>query len=320
MYGIDNYNKVRDIIDARRTEARALADRRSRELAERSSEIAEIDRELSETGPLIFKTACAGGDIAPIKKRNQELVEMRKSAMIKLGFPADYTDVKYTCPLCSDSGYVGVKMCKCFKELLVTENIKSSGIGNIIDEQTFENFDLSVFNYDKSASEIMKNTFERARSFATRFGEGSEKTNLLFIGKTGKGKTHLSSAVARVVISKGYSVLYNSVQNIISDFECDKFKSGYNSGEPVSDKYFECDLLIVDDLGTEFSTQFSISCIYNLLNTRKNRGLSTIISTNLDFKELQAVYDDRIVSRIFGGDYTVLQFEGRDFRLYGKRN
>ena len=110
-------------------------------------------------------------------------------------------------------------------------------------------------------------------------------------------------------------MLYDSVQNIVNDFETDKFRSGYNRGEQISDKYLECDLLIIDDLGAEFVTQFSISALYNLINTRQNKGLSTIISTNLSASELAGKYEGRIYSRIIGSDYTVLRFEGEDRRI-----
>ena len=114
-------------------------------------------------------------------------------------------------------------------------------------------------------------------------------------------------------------MLYESAQNIIDSFENDKFRSGYGQYEPTSTKYLECDLLILDDLGTEFSTQFAVSVIYNLITTRKNKGLSTIISTNLSAEELTKRYDDRIYSRIVGSDYTTLYFSGSDYRLFGAK-
>jgi DNA replication protein DnaC len=143
-----------------------------------------------------------------------------------------------------------------------------------------------------------------------------KKGNLLLIGTTGTGKTHISTAIAKSVIEQGYSVLYDSAQNIISAYEDDRFRSGYGQGEHKSDKYTECDLLIIDDLGTEYSTPFSISSMYNLINTRQNRGLSTIISTNLPFDALAKKYEDRIFSRIIGRDSKILNFTGKDRRIH----
>ena len=139
---------------------------------------------------------------------------------------------------------------------------------------------------------------------------------MLLIGGTGLGKTHLCTSVAKTVIEKGYDVIYDSVQNIISDFESDKFRSGWVEREPKSEKYLECDLLIIDDLGTEFQTSFTVPCLYNLLNTRQNSGKATIISSNYSPDELRSKYDDRIYSRLIGRGSDVLIFEGKDRRIF----
>jgi DNA replication protein DnaC len=315
MYGNENYDKVRDMIDARRTEARRLSEVRSLEVGMKSREIREIDEELRATGPKIFKAACSGEDIAPLKERNLELVARRRALIVKLGYPEDYTDVHYTCSACSDTGFVGTKMCSCLKQLLITKNIKSSGMGKLIDKQSFENFSLEVYKNNPDNLARMQRNLKIAKAFADNFA--SHHDNLLLIGTTGTGKTHISTAIAKVVISQGFDVLYDSVQNIVNDFEKDKFKSGYSPSESASEKYLECDLLIIDDLGAEFITQFSISALYNLINTRQNKGLSTIISTNLSAGELAGKYEGRIYSRIIGADYTVLRFEGDDHRIMG---
>ena len=317
MYGYENYDKVRNMIDERRDEARRSSEAKSLEVRMKSPEIREIDEELRSTGPQIFRAACRGEDITPIKERNQQLVARRRALIEALGYPSDYTDVKYFCKKCSDTGFTpDTRMCSCFKQLLVTENIKSSGIGKLIEEQSFENFDLGVYSYDEDVYRQMQAVTEAAKEYAYSFGKASGmKKNLLFIGKTGSGKTHISTSIAKVVIEKGYDVLYDSVQNIISAFEKDKFRSGYGAYEPIADKYLECDLLILDDLGTEFSNQFTVSCLYNLFNTRRNRGLATIISTNLSADELVSKYDDRIYSRIVGSDYEICFFNGNDHRL-----
>ena len=315
MYGYENYKKIKDMIEERRTSAVRLAEARNAELRITSEVIREIDRELVGTGLLIFKTACAGGDIAPIKKRNLELMEKRKAELVRLGYPEDYTEVSYTCKACSDTGFImdGTRMCSCFREALLKENIKSSGMGRLIERQSFDNFRLDYYKNDEELLHRMERNVEMAKDFADNFGEHED--NLLLIGKTGTGKTHLSTAIAKSVIESGYEVLYDSTQNVIAAFEADKFRSGYGSYEPQGTKYLECDLLILDDLGTEMVTQFTVSCLYNLLNTRMNKGLKTIISTNLAPDELQAKYDDRIYSRIVGSGSRILLFGGEDRRL-----
>lgn len=314
MYSYESYDEVKAEIEARRQKARATADERNLELRAKSHEIDEIDRELAGVGLLIFKTACAGEDIAPIRKRNQELNERRKAIIKSLGYPEDYTDVHYYCTKCSDTGFInGVKTCSCMKELLVIKSIASSGMGNLIKTQNFDNFSLEVYRSEPEVYERMKYNLDAAKSFVKGFGNGSG--TLLLVGGTGTGKTHLSSAIAKEIISKGFGVVYDSSQNIIADFEADKFRSGYGPYEPKATKYLECDLLIIDDLGTEFVNQFTVSCLYNILNTRQNRGLSTILSTNLGAEELATKYEGRIYSRIIGKDSQILFFGGKDQRL-----
>lgn len=313
MYTRENYALAKQEIEKRRLDAIETAEARNKELAIESAEIRKIDKELSGTGLLLFKTACSGGDIEPIRKRNEELVKKRRSLLVKLGYPEDYTDVHYTCKVCSDTGFVDTKMCSCLKQLLIMKNIKSSGMGNLIDKQSFDNFDLEWYKGNSEHYDRMARNLKIARAFATGFA--SHHDNLLMIGTTGTGKTHISTAIAKEVISQGFDVLYDSVHNIVSDFETDKFRSGYGQTEPLSEKYLECDLLIIDDLGTEFVTPFSVATLYNLINTRQNKGLSTIISTNLSAGELAGKYDGRIYSRIVGAGYTVLRFEGNDHRI-----
>lgn len=313
MYTRENYAASKAEIEKRRLDAIATAEERNTLLRLESDEIREIDRELSGTGLLLFKTACMGGDIEPIRKRNTELNNLRRKTLVKLGYPEDYTEPQYVCKVCSDTGFVGTKMCSCLKQLLITKNIQSSGMGNLIDKQSFENFSLDVFSDSPEIRARMERNIKIAKAFAKNFA--SHHDNLLLIGTTGTGKTHVSTAIAKTVIGQGFDVLYDSAQNIIDDFETDKFRNGYNRTESVSDKYLECELLIIDDLGAEFVTQFSVSALYNLINTRQNKGLSTIISTNLSAGELAGKYEGRIYSRIIGADYTVLRFEGSDRRI-----
>ncbi len=315
MYARENFKKVKEIIEERRSAAIAEAEERTIEVASISDEIRNIDIEQRGTGLLLFRTACMGGDTDAIRKRNLELSEMRRRALVKLGYPEDYTEIHYTCEACSDTGYVGTRMCKCFREMLIIENIRSSGMGSLIERQSFDNFSLERYKENPDEYTRMQHNFTVCREFAEGFKRGSG--DLLFFGKTGTGKTHLSTAIAKTVIERGFEVLYDSAQNIVAAFETDRFKSGYGPYEPKGNKYLECDLLILDDLGTEFVNQFTVSCLYNLLNTRQNKGLSTIISTNLSPEELARKYEDRIYSRIIGSGSRILLFVGKDMRVSG---
>ncbi len=312
MYSRENYAAARAEIENRRQNAIATAERRNAELVAESEEIAKIDSELSKTGLLLFKTACSGEDLAPLRARNEELMKKRRKLLTELGHPEDYTDVHYTCKLCSDTGFIDTKMCTCLKQLLIMKNIKSSGMGHLIDKQSFDNFDLKRYKSDPEAYATMQKILKISKTYVERFAQSGG--NMLFLGVTGTGKTHMSTAIAKEIISQGYDVIYDSIHDIITCFENDKFKNGYGQKENESGKYLECDLLLIDDLGTEFSTQFSSSVIYNIINTRQNKGLSTIISSNLTSLELSEKYAGRIHSRIIGCDYKVLMFKGKDYR------
>ena len=314
MYSRENYILAKEEIEKRRNNAISTAEARNLELQSKYDSIRAIDAELSGTGLKLFKLACSGADITSVKERNTRLVNARRELLVSLGYPEDYTDVKFTCAACSDTGFVGTKMCSCLKELLLHKNILSSGMGSLIDRQSFDNFDLNWYRTGEDDYKRMSRNLAAARDFAEKFGTKQE--NLLLIGSTGTGKTHLSTSIAKEVISRGFDVLYDSAQNIITAFENDRFKSGYGQKERESEKYFECELLIIDDLGTEFINQFTVSTLYNLINTRQNRGVSTIISTNLSAEELGAKYEGRIYSRIIGCDYKVLFFSGRDHRIF----
>ena len=313
MYTRENYQKIKEMIAARKERAEMLADLRRRELATRSSEIAAIDRKLQGVGLEIFRAACAGEDIKPIREKNLALSAKRRDIIRSLGLPEDYDKPDYTCKKCSDSGFTDdSRICSCFKEALTVLNIESSGMGKLMEKQSFDTFDLSWYEgQERERAELILSV---AKRFVKSFGKDTE--NLLLIGNTGTGKTHISTSIAKEIITRGFDVLYDSAQNIFSDFETDKFRSGYSPQyESKAEKYLECDLLIIDDLGAEFVSQFTVSCLYNLINTRKNRGLSTIISTNLSPEELGAKYEGRISSRLMG-EYTVLPFLGKDHRIF----
>ena len=315
MYKRENYKKIIEDLKASRDAAEQEAEMRSQKLCHLSAEFKSVESELRSTGIQLFKLACKGEDITPLMERNQFLNRERERLIISLGYPADYTDPIYSCAKCEDTGYVdkGTRYCSCLRERFIRENIKSSGIGNRIETQSFDNFNLDVYKSDEANYKRMKQIFSKAKKYVESYP--ASPTTVLLLGKTGTGKTHISTSIAGALISRGVEVLYDSSQNIVSAFENDRFRSGYGQREPEGEKYMECELLIIDDLGTEFINQFTISCLYNLINTRQNKGLVTIISTNLPPTELLQKYEDRIYSRIMGCDSKTLLFVGKDSRI-----
>lgn len=318
-YNKDNYTRIRQIYQDKSRLASEAARVRCEALYVNHPELKKIDLALSETGVKILQAAAKGtegldGRIAALKENNIELQAARRAYLESVGYPADYTDVKYECAKCRDTGFDGVGMCDCMRRDLVLAGYESSGIGKLIATQSFESFSLDYYDSASGARGQMKRILDICEKYAKEFrGEGSG--SLLFLGSTGLGKTHMSTSVAKGVIERGYDVVYDTAQNILSDFEFERFGRSYGDNSEVrTAKYFECDLLIIDDLGTEMTNQFSVSCIYNIINTRINSSKPMIISTNLTKNEVRERYSDRITSRLFG-DFMPLMFVGKDIRM-----
>lgn len=315
-YRVENYRIAKEIIDKRRQDAIAESERRRAELHARSAEAAEIDRALSRTGLSLFRAACEGGKDSPaflrVMEENRSLRETRAALLASLALPADYTEVHYACPACGDTGYVDIHMCTCLKRELTLAAFRSSGLGALLERQTFDDFSLDYYQDNPKNLRLMQSTLAVAKEYAEKFTLSSG--SLLFLGRTGLGKTHLSTAIARCVMERGFDVSYDSAGSVFSDFEFYRFKNGREDDTPETEKYLTAELLILDDLGTESVTQYTLSCLYRLINGRLCRGLPTIINTNLGEDALQQRYGDRITSRLLG-EYRPLLFVGEDVRL-----
>lgn len=312
-YNSENYRRIAAQYKDKNLRAKQLAEARRDELHRVIPQVADIDRELSKTGLRIMREALGGREgldarIKKLEEGNAMLLEAREVLLTSHGYPADYSAVKYECNECMDTGFIEGKMCKCMRRALNMAGYESSGVLKLVEKQNFETFDLKYYVGTEKAD--MARIFSNAKDFAEKF-DGSMH-NLLFMGKTGLGKTHLSSAIAKVVVENGYDVVYESAQKIFSDFEAEKF-GRVAQGEDRTGRYLSCDLLIVDDLGTEMQSQFTVSCLYNLVNTRLISEKSMIISTNFSQKELLDKYTDRVTSRLFG-EFEVYFFVGKDIR------
>ncbi len=319
-YNAENYRRIRAEYETKYKRAQDEADRRREVLHQNIPDVRQIDALLSRVGLDIMQAIIKGGSgtgtqVDEIRIRNQKLQARRADLLRQHGYPEDYSDVKYECELCSDSGYVDGKMCACMKRQLVMAGCESSGMGHLMRSQSFENFSLDYYSQSRAEFSEMERNLATAYRYAENFsGRGSE--NLLLMGGTGLGKTHLCSAMARVIIERGYDVYYTGAQGMISDFERERFgnsSGGQASGGEDVSRYFECDLLIIDDLGTEVVNQFTVACLFNVINTRLSAGNPTIINTNLAPAEMKSRYSDRIVSRLLG-EYRAMRFVGRDVR------
>lgn len=317
--------KVRDEFDRKRKAAQDTAEEKRSFIHSQIPDIEIIDRELANTGLKLYECAINGGDIektvADMKEKNTTLRALRANLLKSNGYSEDFTKVKYECEKCSDTGYDGLHYCDCFRRAMIKEAYLSSGLGGMLEEQSFDNFSLEYYKSDKtgnndSQQDKMRRILLMAKEYAQEFGSEDEKgcKNLIFFGGTGLGKTHISTAIAKCVIEKGYSVVYDTASNILSAFENEKFAKKVKD-ENDTEKYLSCDLLIIDDLGAEFHNQFTESALYNLINTRICASRAMIVSTNLDtVAKLKNTYNDRITSRLIG-EFRAFVFVGTDVRL-----
>lgn len=316
----EHLEQARAEISARRNRAITENDRKFEEINTLIPEIAEINKQLFQTSRNLMQIIRNGENteerIEILKRQNQQAQIMVRKLLAANGYPENYLEIKYTCPRCNDTGYSGGTYCSCLTTLTAKIAAAELNKNAQVNLCSFESFDLSYYAGHKTESgadcyKAMSIIFEFCKSYAENFSKGSP--SILMFGKTGLGKTHLSLSIASVVLKKGFSVLYDSVINFLRKIENEHFGRD-TSGNDTLSLLLECDLLILDDLGTEFDTPFYQSMIYNIINTRINRCLPTIISTNMDWNGISNKYEERITSRIFA-TYTNHQFVGYDVRI-----
>ena len=322
MDNTENYS-VQSELSEKHLRALAEADRRMAEAEEAIPELVSINRSIMSVGPRLLALGVQGGDdyeqrSMELYREHEALVEKKMALLKSHGYAEDYDLPVFECKECNDTGFVGPLLCSCVKRARAKRAYYNSGLGKALENQTFESIDMRYYAGTTakgySVKDIMTNHVEFCKEYANGFRPGAE--NLLMIGGAGLGKTHVASAIGHVVINKGYSVVYESAQRIIDSFETERFGKG--SQEDTS-RFNECDLLIMDDLGTEFNTSFTLSALFGLINHRIINGLSTIITTNLGFAEIEERYEERICSRL-RGEYTTLVFCGKDIRRIKKEN
>ena len=316
--------RAREQLEQRRAENQAEQQRRLAAVYARLPEIQEIDlRMRAQMAELVKLTLSRRPDltqrIEELRKENLDLQVRRAELLTEHGFGMDYLDEICSCPKCRDTGVYNGAPCECLHKLYNQELTKELGVLLQTGDESFERFDLSLYP-DRSADgglsprETMGMVYGACKKFADNFPRVS--ANLLLQGDTGLGKTYLSACIARVVAGKGYSVCYDSAGAALDAFERQKFSRDPEESEAAARRVRQmlgCDLMILDDLGTEMLTPVSASALYTLLNTRLVNGRRTILSTNLTDEELQRRYAPQICSRL-DGEFLRLPFKGTDIR------
>lgn len=242
----------------------------------------------------------------------EDLSAMKRQLLISFGLPENYLEPIYDCPVCQDTGYVDGQKCNCFKQQMVSLLYEQSNIQDMLGSVDFSC--VSDEYYKGEDLDLFRQTFASCHDFAEQFG--SVYQNLLLYGTVGTGKSFLSGCIAKVLLEKGYSVIYFSAVGLFEllakySFDTKNKDSLYNMYEDL----YNCDLVIIDDLGTEVTNSFVASQLFSCLNERHLRHKSTLISTNLSLAELKDRYSDRIFSRITS-NYLVRKLSGPDIRMY----
>lgn len=320
-YSKEIYDKVQKELYDIKIEAVDELNRKKDILYNRFPEAAEIEKQLSATAIKAARAVISGAnskdELLKLRQTTKNLRERLTQILKSVNLPENYLELNYRCKKCSDEGYIDGIMCDCMKKMMKKEVYNELNKMSPLELSSFENFSLDFYsdtpqpNSELTPKKRMAKILEFCKKYASQFKKNSP--SLLMTGSTGLGKTHLSLAIAKEVIEKGFGVIYGSAQNIISKMEKEKFRGYQNSSDETERHYIDCDLLIIDDLGTEYLTSFSSAAIYNIVNSRIMMNKPTIISTNLSMKELEKNYSQRMVSRIIGNNIR-LEFLGYDIR------
>lgn len=295
---------------------------RTKELYEAVPALSEIDDEVAKVSISSISAIFQGEDMdlatADSKKKLDDLHNKRIKLITSAGFPADYLVPPYDCPDCNDTGYIAGARCHCFKQAAINMVYSQSNISTILSKENFDSFDLDLYSdsyFEGSSTDSARATaqkaYEEAQNFVHNFKQ--EGGNLLLLGQTGCGKTFLSNCIAKELLDDGVSVIYFTAFELFDIFEKQVFKKNIDVSE-IHDHVFDCDLLIIDDLGTELTNTFTNSRLFQCLNERLLRNKSTIISTNLSLSELRDTYTERITSRVFS-NYKLIHLIGEDIRI-----
>ncbi len=315
------YEKAENEIKQRRFNSENLLQRRTEEINLKIPEIKEVLNSISQTSIeisklIIRKETDFKSSFNKIKVQNLQGQAMIKKLLTENGYPENYLEPVYTCSYCKDKGYIYGDRCSCFNKLLTHFAVEKLNSDANMPECDFEHFSLNYYKGISSQNGIdchkkMSDNLSFCKHYASNFSLKSD--SLFILGQTGIGKTHISLSIAKEVSSKGYTVAYGSLLNYLRIIEKEHFGRTSNPEMDTLQILIETDLLILDDLGSEFQTPFYESTLYNIINSRINLGRPTIISSNLSVEDLQKNYNERIISRLFSV-FTTLMFFGKDIR------
>lgn len=314
------YDEIRRSYDARQLRNQRILEERTKEAYEKLPRLKEIDDAIASCS-IAQARRLLDGDPAALSALHGQLDVYRreKAALLKAnGYPDDYFTPAYTCPDCKDTGYIGTKRCHCLEQAAIDLVYTQSNLREILKTENFGTFSFDYYSDSDvnpatglSSRQTAQDAVAKCRDFIAHFGDTF--SNLYFYGDTGIGKTFLSNCVAKELMDRGYSVIYFTAFQLFDILSRGVFQKDEDA-IAAHQNIFNCDLLIIDDLGTELTNSFTTSQLFLCLNERILRKRSTIISTNLGMNQMADIYSERVLSRI-SSHYTLIKLFGADIRI-----
>ena len=317
------YNTIIRKFEQKQIQNRDIMDKRRKTVYNLIPEMENLHNSISQLGVSQARKLLSGDEnaLTELKAELKRLIDRKSALLISAGFAPDYLEPVYECPDCKDTGYIGNEKCHCFQKAVIDLLYTQSNLKNIVAKENFDTFSFAYYsdNYidpvtGRSSLETMKSAHTIAREFVDTFRD--EFRNLFLYGDTGIGKTFLSNCIAKELIDKSFSVIYLTSYELFDTLAKSKFEKD-DTADALASHIFDCDLLIIDDLGTELANSFTVSQLFLCLNERLLRRKSTIISTNLSLESVVDIYSERTFSRITS-NYTMLKLTGDDIRIKKK--
>lgn len=286
---------------------------------EKMPRLAEIRKEIAALG--LLKARIVLGAVKEedfnLSEKIQQLSKERAAILAQNSYPKDYLDMHYDCPLCKDTGYIGSEKCACFQKAAVDLLYTQSNIRSILNTENFSHFSFDYYSSDFTDAssgitslDSAKNAYEKSWDFIDDFPSGN---NLLIYGDTGVGKTYLTHCIAKELLDRSFFVLYFTSFDLFDLLSKNAFEKDAEAAD-MAQFVFDCDLLIIDDLGTELTNSFISSQLFCCINERIINKKSTVISTNLTMEDFLDTYSERTFSRVTS-KYTMLKLVGNDIRI-----
>lgn len=323
MPHVFSFDEINKIFEERRAVNRQILNQRKTQIYEEIPEYKRLDTSESVLANMDVNEILSGNTdyVKNVYSSVAETSARKKALLTEHGYSADYLDAIYTCPDCKDTGYINENRCHCYKNEVLRLMYKQSNLDKLLEKENFSTFNINYYsdayvapNSDHTPRDIINNILEYCHHYIDNFGK--EHGNILFYGQSGVGKTFLSNCIAKELLDSGYSVIYLTSHQLFDILETKAFRKEEmkDIDKSIISMLYTCDLLIIDDLGTELINNFTESQLFSCIQERLLANVGTIISTNFSFNDIKNNYNERIFSRLTG-NYKLIKIAGDDIRI-----